>query len=66
MVSALIYVNKYRNPQCTVKCYCWINNPLISPPRDNPSNAEATLVKSMRMQSFFENRLNPIMLVSIG
>ena len=32
----------------------------------NPSNAEATLAQSTRMQKFFENHLNPVILVSNG
>ena len=32
----------------------------------NPSNAEATFIKSPRMQRFFINHLNPVMLVFIG
>ena len=31
----------------------------------NPSNAEATFVQSTGMQIFFENHLNPVMLVFI-
>ena len=32
----------------------------------NPSNAKATFIQSTRMQRFFENHLNPVMLVFIG
>ena len=32
----------------------------------NPPNAEATFVQSTGMQRFFENHLNPVMLVFIG
>ena len=32
----------------------------------NPSDAEATFVKSTRMQNIFENQLNPVILVFIG
>ena len=31
----------------------------------NPSNAEDTFIQSMMMQRFFENHLNPVMLVFI-
>ena len=32
----------------------------------NPSNAEDTLVQSTRTLSFFENHLNPVLLIFIG
>ena len=32
----------------------------------NPFNVEATFVQSTRIQRFFENYLNPVMLVFIG
>ena len=41
---------------------CWISQKLIV---DNPSNAEANIIQSTMAQRFFENHLNPVMLVSI-